>query len=139
MDHDIRAERRERQKLHPAQEESLRRLNEQIQRRVTLDMLLLIKIPAFLRYVGRWAEYCGVQGAISGNVSNNVFNREGQRFVGELMVAELKEVSFDAKIESEYAMHRDKEIRRGILGKGEKFDVAQFTLEQEAFDKHVKS
>ena len=104
---------------------NLRDLNREILKRQTLDMMELVKLPAFLRYVGRHAKECGVYRSIESQVSNNVFRQEGMRKVGETMVDEIMEINEEAKFQMDRMMNKDEKTRRRIKG-GEKFDKTVF-------------
>lgn len=114
------------EKLTPDQEDSLIKLNQAIRDRQTKDLMRLVKMPEFLRYVARFAKECGVNRAIDGDISNDVLRREGRRWVGETMVAEIRTVDIEAKFQMERMAQKDEDFRLGIKNSGKKFDTAGF-------------
>jgi hypothetical protein len=107
-------------RLTEQQEKLLKELNDEIRRRQTVDMMKLVKMPEFLRYLGRITKECGVNRSIDTTLSNDFMRQEGKRSIGEKMVAELLAVSIDAKFEMERWMHKDELDRKRIKEMGVK-------------------
>lgn len=109
------AKKWENENITPAQKAIIERRNAEVRLRNSEDMRLLLKLPQFLRYIGRWTQECGVHTWIEGNESSNVMFREGMRKVGERMAEEIKVHDFDAFAEAEKMMRRDEKIRHRIV------------------------
>jgi hypothetical protein len=101
-------------------------------------MARLLKMPEFLRYVGRWTKDCGVHTAIEGSETTNVLFREGRRKVGEDMLDELKRIDFEAAVEAERTMRQDENVRLRIINQGMKYEDAKF-FEQKQYEKGEKA
>lgn len=108
------------------QKDSIKALNKAQEKRRTRDMMELVKLPAFIRYVARVTKACGVHKAIEGSESNNVFYREGRRSVGEALMAEIRMVDFNAATGVEYEVHRDAQWLNGIKNDGKPFNAAAY-------------
>jgi len=129
------ARRGEGQGLTPQQVESLKALNEAIQRRNTKDMADLLKQPAFIRYIGRWLKEGRIHRSVAGPESNNTFFKEGRRTFAEAMLEEIKDLNFDAAYEAEFSMHRDERIRHRIINEGMQFNASLLSEGEQANDK----
>ncbi|HVZ80311.1 MAG TPA: hypothetical protein VHE12_05840 [bacterium] len=123
--------RSERQAKSAEQTEKELAWKRQIIDRQTKDMVHLVRDKAFLRFIGRWTKECGVHTAIESNESNDARFREGMRRVGERMLAEVKAIDFEAGVEAERLMFRDEQMRRRLIDKGEKVNLALYFEEKQ--------
>lgn len=114
------------EKLTPEQEANLKQFKDSLRDRQTTDLLTLLKMPEFLRYVGKVTKECGVNQAIHDETSNNVLYREGRRSVGEMMLEQVRQVNLEAKFEIERMANRDNQIRENLMNKGAKFNRLEF-------------
>lgn len=123
--------------LTPEQKAEFKQWVTDIKNRNSMDMVRLLKMDEFLRYVGRWTKECGCHTSIQGSENNDNRFREGRRDVGEDMLEEIKRIDFRAATEAEWMMRRDDNVRLRIVNQGMKYEEAKM-LDEKPYKKGEK-
>lgn len=114
------------EKMDPEVAAGLESLNKAVTYRRTKDMMILVKMPEFLRFIGRWTVDCGVHRAIDTTESNNFFRAEGRREIGERLLAEVEKINLEASFDVKRGLMKDERLKSRIKSGMTKFSYVDF-------------